>query len=239
MCKCAPSLLKLRDQLNSEFPHRDRASDGCCGDARHQATKSDHNPDASGYAHAFDVDEGVGLPGDQPLLGWVPLLLKDPRTKYIIYERRIYYARCNTHSSTCDGHAYTGINAHDRHLHLSIVADATFYTSAVWPMPPEAYQPEPTQSEEEEEQMKVRYLRGDGDPAVYLGPADLVSGHWIHVVGGTPEKEQVQKDTRYMLEASGIDVLEPPPGVKTETLANGHRVWVIRQSVMDQILGRA
>lgn len=113
-CTCAPSLLQLRREFNTIWPLRDKASDGCCGDAAHAARKSDHNPDATGFAHAYDTDED--LTASLHTLMWlVRHLLSDDRTKYVIYEGRIYYP---------DGTSkkYTGANAHEHHLHLSTKA---------------------------------------------------------------------------------------------------------------------
>lgn len=113
-CKCAPALLVLRNEVDARWPGRDRASDGCCGDAAHAARKSDHNPDASGYAHAEDIDEDiVQNMGDRPLWLLGVRLLADRRTKYLIYERQLLYP---------DGTVkpYHGINAHEHHLHISI-----------------------------------------------------------------------------------------------------------------------
>lgn len=133
-CRCAPALLQLRHQIDQAFPDRDRTSDGCCGDAAHAARKSDHNPDANGIAHALDIDEDIvtGL-GDAPLLGWVSALLADPRCKYVIYEARIYYPGAAPK-------AYTGINAHRHHLHLSIRA-GTENDTTPWAGPPPATAP--------------------------------------------------------------------------------------------------
>lgn len=131
-CLCAPALRRLQSEINDKWPDRDRSSDGCCGDSAHAARKSDHNSDATGYAHALDIDENLApSPDPKPLLWLVPVLLRDSRTKYVIYEKRIYYAACKTHGAACfvtDGHAYDGINAHDKHLHVSITATATFET---------------------------------------------------------------------------------------------------------------
>lgn len=123
-CKCAPALLQARNELNLLFPNRDKASDGCCGNAEHLARKSDHNPRQSGpgkgYAAAYDFDEDIAnLGNDQELLPLIGHLIADPRTKYVIYEKHIYYP---------DGQVkpYNGINAHKSHLHLSIHDSAIF-----------------------------------------------------------------------------------------------------------------
>jgi len=47
---------QLRDQVDTWYPDRRSTSDGWVGDARHSATKSDHNPDATGCVRAIDVD---------------------------------------------------------------------------------------------------------------------------------------------------------------------------------------
>lgn len=145
-CTCAPALRTLRSQLNSAYPNRDRASDGCCADARHEGIRSDHNP-TNGYAHALDIDEDLEPGrGDKPLLGWIPQLLTDGRVRYIIYEARIYYVACKIHGSLCfsaGGHDYDGANAHDKHLHISIKTDTTFLTHP-WALPPTASQPSQT-----------------------------------------------------------------------------------------------
>lgn len=117
-CKCAPSLDLLRNELNALFPNRDKASDGCCGDAAHAARTSDHNAKTSGvaigYACARDFDEDIStVMGDKELM-WMCLgLLSDTRVKYLIYEGMIYYP-------TGVAKVYTGINAHTHHLHVSI-----------------------------------------------------------------------------------------------------------------------
>ena len=131
-CRCAPALVVLRHEVNARWPNRDKASDGCCGDAAHAARKSDHNADANGYAHAHDFDEDLFTgAGDRPLWDTLrPVLLADPRTKFCIYEARIMYP---------DGtnKPYTGVNAHKHHLHLSIKATAT-YDIRRWLAPPAA-----------------------------------------------------------------------------------------------------
>jgi hypothetical protein len=120
-CRCAPALLQLRAEIDARYPGRDRASDGCCGDEAHRARRSDHNPletgAGKGHACALDIDEDV-VPGAD-LLWLVPILLADERTKYVIYEGQIFYPGQAPR-------AYTGLNAHKHHLHLSIHAWAVF-----------------------------------------------------------------------------------------------------------------
>lgn len=108
----APSLEQLRAELNARWPGRDRASDGGVGDTAHSARISDHNPDYSngGVVRARDFDED-GIPTDLLLLA----AITDYRTNYVIYERKIY-----TRANGFRPITYTGINPHDKHMHVSI-----------------------------------------------------------------------------------------------------------------------
>ena len=110
----APSLVKLRNEINTLWPKRSKASDGWIGDAAHSARKSDHNPDWSapgkrrGVVRALDITtRGID----------VDLLLRhttnDSRVAYVIYNRRIY-----THAK--GWYNYTGSNPHTNHVHVSI-----------------------------------------------------------------------------------------------------------------------
>lgn len=119
-CQCAPALIRARDELSAVFPGRGRLSDGCCPSAAHtrQNPKSDHEPNAQGFARAYDFDEKIGLPGPSPLQPLIAVLLADERTKYVIYEGVLYFPDGTTRDSS----------GHDLHLHLSIKNDATHDT---------------------------------------------------------------------------------------------------------------
>lgn len=110
----APSLVLLRNEVNSRWPNRSKISDGWIGDAAHSARTSDHNPDwdlkgsRRGVVRALDITtKGVD----------VDLLLKhttnDARVNYVIYNRRIYQ-----HSTGWK--KYNGPNPHTNHVHISI-----------------------------------------------------------------------------------------------------------------------
>lgn len=107
----APSLAQLRREINTRWPNRDKTSDGTIGDAAHSARASDHNPNSRGSVNAIDIDEdGIDA------WGLVALLVTDPRVYYVIYEGRIWQRK--------HGFAprpYTGINAHRKHVHVSII----------------------------------------------------------------------------------------------------------------------
>lgn len=123
--RLAKSLDKLRIQINAAHPDRSRVSDGSIGDTAHAARTSDHNPNAKGVVTAIDIthDPAHGVDG----LKLAEALRHDPRTKYIIFAGRIWKAR------TGKWERYTGANRHDKHVHISVVADAKGYDStAAW-----------------------------------------------------------------------------------------------------------
>lgn len=109
----APCLVQLRDEINARWPNRDKASDGWIGDARHQASKSDHNPNSRGSVDAIDIDEdGIDI--------WAVFaaVKKHPSARYWIYERKLYHRLRGWKPED-----YDGVNPHDKHAHLSIEQD--------------------------------------------------------------------------------------------------------------------
>ena len=106
----APSLAVLRAEINARWPRRDHTSDGWIGDQRHQATTSDHNPNARGSVDALDVDED----GIDFAVVFAAIRLH-PSARYVIYERRLYHRLRGWRSEP-----YYGVNPHDHHFHLSI-----------------------------------------------------------------------------------------------------------------------
>jgi hypothetical protein len=130
MTRAAYSLVTLLAQINAKFPYRDRASDGGIGDAAHSARVSDHNPDSSGIYHAYDFDHDPDSNGlDCYTLKRELIASSDNRIKYIIFMRRIWYA------SSRREEYYSGVNAHDHHLHLSVVSGAPGDDSRKWVLP--------------------------------------------------------------------------------------------------------
>lgn len=123
----AGSLNQLLAQLNARAPQRSKVSDGSIGDAAHSARLSDHNPTASGQvcARDFTNDPAGGLPGQ-----WLADTLvsgRDPRIKYVIWNRRIADSRRGWRWE-----AYTGTNPHDHHVHVSVFAGALGDDTRPW-----------------------------------------------------------------------------------------------------------
>lgn len=131
----APALVEFRDEINEQFPNRDKSSDGWIGDASHQARSSDHNPDwdDDGIVRAIDIDNN-GAPGERtPLVNAVlKAAIGDPRVWYVIYNRKIY-----SRTYGWAARAYTGSNPHDHHIHVSLngangLDKSTNFSTARW-----------------------------------------------------------------------------------------------------------
>lgn len=122
--RVAKGLLKLREQINEQYPGRRKDSDGTIGNAEHSARESDHNPDGNGVVHALDTTHDPAHGFDSYAFSEMLRQQRDPRIKYIISNRRI-----------CSGPAgpqpwvwrkYTGKNPHDHHNHVSIRYDGRY-----------------------------------------------------------------------------------------------------------------
>jgi hypothetical protein len=119
----APSLVRLRNEVNARWPDRDTASDGAIGDAAHAARPSEHNPDDKGCVHAIDIDtDGV----DPALI--LARCIAHPAAWYVIWNRHIYRRK-----TAFKAEAYTGADPHTGHLHISITLSAAAENStAPW-----------------------------------------------------------------------------------------------------------
>jgi len=117
----AQPLINLRNALNAHWPHRDRASDGFIGDARHALIKSDHNPsahsDPPGCVRGGDFDvDGIDAPFVAEHLRLAGAA-GDRRLAYVIYSRQ--YAGADTGWRWV---RYTGDDPHTSHIHVSSAA---------------------------------------------------------------------------------------------------------------------
>ena len=106
----APALLVLRDQLDARWPHRRRAQDGIV--AHHaQNPRSDHE-----QGNALDVTRDPEHGPDLEALAG--MLLADPRTHYVIFDRRI--ANPNREGGAWRPYGGGWRDPHKGHLHVSI-----------------------------------------------------------------------------------------------------------------------
>jgi hypothetical protein len=131
----ARSLDTLLAQLNAAFPKRDRTSDGAIGDAEHATRASDHNPwyvlNGQPLVTARDYDHDPAHGADMGRLALELAASRDPRIKYVIYNRRIL----DTRPATWTWGPYSGVNAHQHHLHLSVVASPACDDPRPWSLP--------------------------------------------------------------------------------------------------------
>ena len=108
---------QLRDQIDTWYPDRRTTSDGWIGDARHSATRSDHNPDDTGCVRAIDVDSRLDS-SEQ-----ISIYLADQIRVCAKTDKRISYVIHNGFiASKIIGfkwRRYRGINPHKKHIHIS------------------------------------------------------------------------------------------------------------------------
>jgi hypothetical protein len=141
--RTARTLLGLLDQVNRRYPRRSKVSDGTIGDTAHSNRVSDHNPniiDAGvGVVTALDITHDPAHGCDAHVLTDTLVASRDPRIKYLIWNRRIVSSVVVSGQPAWTWRPYTGANPHNHHLHLSVKADKASYDSAApWPLPPAA-----------------------------------------------------------------------------------------------------
>jgi hypothetical protein len=118
--------------VDDSYGDRDRSSDGWVGDLRHASRPSDHNPDATGFVRAIDIDRdlsGKAKPDLMPdLADQIRLCAKhgDKRISYVIFNGRIASSK-----KAWAWRPYDGINKHNHHCHISFTkkgdADGSFF----------------------------------------------------------------------------------------------------------------
>ena len=131
--RVAKSLIRLREQINEMAPDRSKASDGTIGDAAHASRSSDHNPwvkDGNiGVVTAMDITNDIAHGCDAQQLVDALVASRDPRIKYIIWNRKIV----NSRIQPWVWRNYTGVNPHTKHFHLSVKPEKAAYDStASW-----------------------------------------------------------------------------------------------------------
>ena len=118
--RIAQSLGRLREQVQQLFPNAPKSEFGWIGDQAHRNRVSDHNPDSLGIVHALDIPHlpGIGLDTYELAAHFRDIgnAGNEPRLKYVISNRRIWNP-----SISKAWRAYNGANAHDQHVHVSVV----------------------------------------------------------------------------------------------------------------------
>lgn len=123
--RVAKSLLRLRDQINRQYPKRRKGADGTIGDAAHASRKSDHNPWVKdgkvGIVTAMDITHDPATGPNTWNLAEFMRQQKDPRIKYLISNKRIFS------SPAYAWRKYTGSNPHSAHVHISVHSAKNHY----------------------------------------------------------------------------------------------------------------
>ena len=136
--RIAKSLDKLRSQVNARWPGRNKKSDGWIGDAAHAKTNSDHNPHvkdgSTGVVTALDVTHDPKSGCDAGVIANVLIASRDPRIKYIIWNRQITAG--DDGPSPWNARKYSGKNPHTMHVHTSVRASKAKYDdTSDWAIP--------------------------------------------------------------------------------------------------------
>ena len=121
-------LVRLRAEINHEYPGRSIISDGSIGDASHSSRLSDHNPDKLGVVYAIDVTQDdpfkTPTPNDdvaEALAEWLRKS-RDPRIKYVIWRGRMFSSYSTRTRKAWEWGEYHGPNGHFHHVHISLNA---------------------------------------------------------------------------------------------------------------------
>lgn len=166
--RLAKCLITLYDQVDARWPNRRKDSDGSIGDARHQATVSDHNPGPDGVVEAIDITHDPAGGFDCHKFAETLRIARDPRLEYMIWNRQIMYSGG---SKPWQWQGYSGDNPHTVHIHISCSPDSAVYDiDAPWVI---------------ERAIATRPgLNTNIIATVFGGPADTMSG--AETVYGTP-----------------------------------------------------
>lgn len=109
----APSLRKLRAEVDERWPRRNKASDGTIGDTAHSRRKSEHNPDGNGVVRAIDIT--VDKPNSPTADEIRRAAIGDSRVHYVVSDGSIW-----SRTYGWSRRKYNGSNPHRGHVHISI-----------------------------------------------------------------------------------------------------------------------
>lgn len=177
MCVPAPACKALLAQATALWPNRLKASDGICGDARHQARKSDHN-----QGNAVDLTHDPAHGVDAHAIAELVKASGDPRVAYVISNQRIWNP-----SVSPKWRAYNGSNPHIKHVHISIKPDKRNDVSP-WPLTAPV-EDEVTEAEIEKVAQRVAAILMDPD---HLGTMKH------HIVGAAAEGSRLARAVKIL-----------------------------------------
>lgn len=119
----ARSLTTIKVQINAAHPNRPTASDGMLASSAHHSANpaSDHDPRlirSEWVVCAVDITKDTWTQATINAL----VASRDPRIKYLIWQRRFCAGVAGWGSAPWVWVPYTGSNPHDKHWHLSVNA---------------------------------------------------------------------------------------------------------------------
>jgi endonuclease I len=133
--RAAESLKALLKQVNTLAPSRKKDSDGMIGDEAHQSRDSDHNPwvwdkvAKKGVVTALDITNDPTGKCDCQILANSLQVNKDPRVKYVIWNKQIMNSASINGTAAWTWRPYSGSNPHNKHIHISVKCDKESYDS--------------------------------------------------------------------------------------------------------------
>lgn len=129
--RLARSIKALLDQVNADYPHRRKDSDGGIGNAEHAARNSDHNPyivvKGQGVVRAYDFTHAPETGFDAYAFAEMILKNKDSRVRYVISNQKIASGKGGP--QPWEWRKYTGANKHDHHTHVSVTETESEFDS--------------------------------------------------------------------------------------------------------------
>ncbi len=117
----APSLVKLRSEIDARWPGRSRVSDGVIGDLRHNGTRNSHNPvgmptgpvfGTRGAVHAMDITAA-----GTDVQAVLEAVIGDSRVWYVIHGGRIWSRTYGWAARRQAG------DPHTSHIHINLRED--------------------------------------------------------------------------------------------------------------------
>ncbi len=165
--RVANSILGLIGAVNVLAPGRSTASDGTIGDAAHSSRTSDHNPNVYGVVTAADITHDPSRGADMHQISETIRKERDHRVKYVIFDKQIFASYATSARKPWTWGAYSGVNTHEKHMHLSVVGDPKVYDmTEKW-----VVTGEPTIEEKNMPMLPLR--RGDGMGAFEYKKSDV------------------------------------------------------------------
>lgn len=167
----SPILQPLIDQVRGKHPGM---VIGTIGDVAHQNEISDHNPDAWGFVCAADFMIGPHFTAaDAEDLFRRLRIIKDSRTRYVIYNRRIFYGP-ELGNAAWVNQTYTGSDPHTNHIHVSVIHRSNPRPTTSWDIYPSPVEQETDMTEAQFKDWFITTLSEIGNAALPDGDPNKI-----------------------------------------------------------------